>query len=86
MLMSSGMKPDAAAKTAVAKIINKYPQFSGALLAVDMNGNMGRLNRCLYHPFVYLQYDACPNYLHFIELQLLSYIHLCKKKCSFRAS
>jgi len=42
MLMSSGMKPGAAVKTAVNKITEKYPHFFGALLAVDMNGNIGK--------------------------------------------
>jgi len=40
-LMGAGMSPSKAAQTSLAKIIKMYPDFSGAVIAVNMNASHG---------------------------------------------
>lgn len=42
-LMSAGKSPSEAAKTALMKIIKLYPSFSGAIVAVTMDGTHGKI-------------------------------------------
>ena len=54
--MAAGMSPSKAAQIALAKIIKMYPNFSGAVVAVNMQADHGkRLFHCAY--FIHLLAD-----------------------------
>jgi len=42
MLMGQGLSPIDAAKSAIDRIRKKYPEFSGAVIAVNMTGKHGK--------------------------------------------
>lgn len=39
--MRRGSSPTAAAEVAITRIVNRYPEFMGAVIAVNLNGEYG---------------------------------------------
>ena len=46
--MRGGMSPEDAAKEALSQISSYYPQYSGALIAVHVNGSYGKWILAVY--------------------------------------
>lgn len=83
-LMGSGMTPSKAALFSIKPIINFYPEFNGAVIAVNTKGQHGKLSSICellnfyftnYNHFYHLQNKFPFDSVEFLSLKITSYLN-----------
>lgn len=83
-LMGSGMTPSKAALFSIKPIINFYPEFNGAVIAVNTKGEHGKLSSICellnfyftnYNHFYHLQNKIPFDIVEFLSLKITSYLN-----------
>ena len=65
--MRIGHPPELAARTAIDRIVSKYPNFIGAVVALSKEGNVGAACHNLDDPFPYVVGTSEGVHIHYVE-------------------